>query len=116
MKEKKMNEACPARLRATQDALDVINGKWRVPIIVSLTFGDKRFGEIQRDIPNISPKMLSKELRELEMYKLISRTVYDTKPVTVEYALTPMGKSLDKLLLELLTWGEQFRKKMLSKN
>lgn len=112
----KMDAACPARLRATQDALDVINGKWRVPIIVSLTYGNKRFGEIQRDIPNISPKMLSKELRELEVNKLVSRTVYDTKPVTVEYSLTPMGKSLDKLLLELLNWGEQFRKKVFGKN
>lgn len=112
----KINEACPARLRATRDALDVLNGKWRVPIIVSLTYGNKRFGDIQRDIPDISPKMLSKELKELELNNLVTRTVYDTKPVSVEYSITPIGQSLDKLMNELYIWGDQFRKKNIHKN
>ncbi len=112
MKDK---EACPQKLMAIKDALEAINGKWRFPIIISLSYGKKRFGEIQRDVADISPKMLSKELRELEITQLITRTVYDTKPVTVEYALTPLGKSLESLLEELLTWGIKFRKEIIKK-
>lgn len=106
-------EACQAKLRASRDALEVIQGKWRIPIIVSLTYGNKRFGEIRKDIEDISPKMLSQELKELEMNKLISRTLYDSMPVTVEYALTPLGKSLNNLLQELLEWGIHFRSEMI---
>jgi len=109
------HEACPYKLRATRDAIQVIQGKWRIPIIVSLTYGNKRFGEIRKDIDDISPKMLSQELKELEMNKLISRTLYDSMPVTVEYALTPLGHSLNKLLHELLEWGIHFRQQMTGK-
>lgn len=108
-------DACPAMLIASRDALEVIQGKWRIPIIISLTYGNKRFGEIKKDINDISPKMLSQELKELERNKLISRTLYDSMPVTVEYSLTPLGKSLQKLLEELLTWGIHFRKEIISK-
>ena len=108
-------EACQVKLRASRDALEVIQGKWRIPIIVSLLYGNKRFGEIRKDISDISPKMLSQELKELEMNKLISRTLYDSMPVTVEYALTPLGKSLNNLLQELLEWGIHFRSEMTGK-
>lgn len=109
-------EACQAKLRASRDALEVIQGKWRIPIIVSLTYGNKRFGEIKKDIEDISPKMLSQELKELEMNKLISRTLYDSMPVTVEYSLTPLGKSLNNLLQELLQWGIHFRTEMIGQD
>ena len=71
--------------------------------------------EIKNDIEDVSPKMLSQELKELENYKLITRTIYDSMPVTVEYALTPLGKSLKKLLDELLEWGLHFRKEVVGK-
>ncbi|MCK8141686.1 helix-turn-helix transcriptional regulator [Flavobacterium sp. I-SCBP12n] len=96
----------------TRDALEVIQGKWRIPIIIALTFGNKRFGEIQRDIVDISPKMLSQELKALEENKIITRTLYDSMPVMVEYALTPLGKSMQKLLDEMLNWGVHFRKEI----
>jgi len=105
-------ETCQYRLIAGKDAMEVLQGKWRIPIIISLTDGDKRFGEIQREI-GISPKMLSQELKALEENKIISRTLYDSMPVTVEYALTPLGRSTDKLLEEFLKWGTHFRKEML---
>ena len=105
---------CPARLIASRDALDAIQGKWRVPIIITLSFGNKRFGEIKKEIEDISPKMLSQELKELERNKLITRIIYETMPVTVEYALTPLGKSLEKLLEELSIWGVHFRKNILN--
>lgn len=100
---------------ASRDCLEVIKGKWRIPIIISLTHGNKRFGDIQRDLINISPKMLSQELKALETNKLISRTLYDSMPVTVEYALTPLGHSMKNLLDEILNWGIHFRKKVIGK-
>ena len=115
MKNEQKSATCPQRLRASRDALKIIQGKWRIPIVISLTYGIKRFGEIQRDIGDISPKMLSQELKALEENKIISRTMYDSMPVAVEYALTPLGESLIKLLDELLTWGNHFRKSVVGK-
>lgn len=100
---------------ASRDALEIIQGKWRIPIIISLTYGEKRFGEIKKDIDDISPKMLSQELKALEMNQIISRTLYDSMPVTVEYALTPLGKSLKPLLKEMLKWGMHFRNEVINK-
>ncbi|WP_159471133.1 helix-turn-helix domain-containing protein [Dyadobacter sp. 3J3] len=113
MKSSTKNEACPFRLRASRDALEIIQGKWRVPIVISLTYGVKRFGEIQRDIGDVSPKMLSQELKALEENKIINRIMYDTMPVTVEYSLTPLGQSMQTLLDELLNWGNHFRKEII---
>jgi DNA-binding HxlR family transcriptional regulator len=113
MEEKE--QVCQFKLMASRDALEVIQGKWRIPIIISLTYGNKRFGEIQRDIEDISPKMLSQELKSLEINKIISRTLYDSMPVTVEYALTPLGKSMMPLLDEVLKWGVYFRKEVIEK-
>ena len=99
---KNKEQVCQFKLMASRDALEVIQGKWRIPIIISLTYGNKRFGEIQRDIAAISPKMLSQELKALEMNKIIMRTLYDTMPVTTEYTLTPLGLSMNSLLEEIL--------------
>jgi DNA-binding HxlR family transcriptional regulator len=115
MKNEIKNDACPLRLRASRDALEIIQGKWRIPIVISLTYGVKRFGEIQRDIGDVSPKMLSQELKALEENKIISRILYDSMPVTVEYSLTPLGQSMNKLLDELLNWGNHFRKEIVGK-
>ena len=112
---KHVKEACEFKLKATRDTLEVIQGKWRIPIIISLQYGKKRFGEIQKDILDISPKMLSQELKALEMNKIIVRTVYDSMPVTVEYALTPLGRSMKPLLQEVLKWGLHFRKELIEK-
>ncbi len=114
----KMNDStsCSYRLLATRDALEVIQGKWRVPIIISLSFGSKRFGAIKRDIADISPKMLSKELKELETNQLISRNQFDTMPVVVEYSLTPFRQSTRGLLEELLKWGISFRQELMKKS
>ncbi len=100
---------------ASRDALAVIQGKWRIPIIISLTYGNKRFGDIQKDIEDISPKMLSQELKALEESKIISRKLYDSMPIMVEYSLTPLGISMQKLLDELLKWGIHFRNEIVGK-
>ena len=108
-----MNE-CTKRLLPVRDALDILSGKWKLPIIISLSFGDKRFKVIQREIEGITAKMLSKELKELEANQLVKRTVYDTSPVTVEYSMMPYGKSLRKVIEELDKWGAQHRKRIIA--
>ena len=108
------NEECSRMLLPVKDALDVLNGKWKLPIIISLTFGSKRFKQIQREIPGITSKMLSKELKELEMNELAVRHVYDTVPVSIVYELTPYGKTLRPLIGELHNWGAKHRKRIIN--
>ena len=105
---------CTKQLLPVKDALDILSGKWKLQIIISLTFGKKRFKQIQREIPGLTPKMLSKELKELEINELASRHVYDTAPVTVEYELTPYGKTLKPLIGELHKWGSKHRKRVIA--
>ncbi len=104
---------CVEMIRPVKDALEVLNGKWKLPIIISLSFGNKRFREMAREIPKITDRILSKELRDLELNLLVKRTVYDTLPVTVEYSLTDYGDSLDKVIAELRSWGLQHRKRIM---
>ena len=110
-------ELCPIEfVRAVDDTLDFIRGKWKLHILAALmNGGSKRFSELERTIPNINPRMLSKELRDLELNAMVKRTVYDTIPATVEYEITGYGRSLDKLLLEMRDWGIQHRKKITGK-
>lgn len=107
------SEQCQKALLPVKDALDILSGKWKIPIILSLTFGKKRFKQIQRELPGITPKMLSKELKELEINQLVDRSVYDTVPVSVEYELTSYGKTLRPLIGELREWGVKHRKKII---
>lgn len=106
---------CGEYLLAIQDSIEIFQGKWKAPIIVSLLFGNKRFNELQKDVKGITPRMLSKELRDLEMNQLVSRTVYDTIPVTVEYSLTEYGKTLRKVITALREWGIEHRRKIIKK-
>ena len=109
-KETKNYSECTKIIFPVRDALDILSGKWKLPIIISLSFGNKRFKQIANEIPNITDKMLSKELRDLEMNQLVKRTVYDSKPVMIEYSITKYGVSLDKLIDELRDWGIQHGK------
>ncbi len=95
---------------AVNDAINGVNGKWKLPIIGSLLFGKKRFKELEREIPKITPRMLSKELKDLEVNGMVTRTVHDTIPVTVEYQLTKSGESFRSVLDVMITWGLQHRK------
>ena len=115
-KEEREYHKCLGIILPVSDAISVLSGKWKLPIIISLQFGNKRFSEIAKDIPKITDRMLSKELRDLEMNKLIKRTVYDSVPVIVEYSLTEYGESLDDLIQELYKWGIKHRKKVMAKD
>lgn len=101
-------------MMAVQDSMDVLSGKWKIAIISSICYYNKRrFSDILSDIDGISNKMLSKELKELEINKLVKRTVLDTQPVTVQYELTAHGLTLKILINNLVEWGIQHRKEII---
>jgi DNA-binding HxlR family transcriptional regulator len=106
---------CLSMMMAVRDTLDVINGKWKIMILISLRHGYNRFREIERSIPKISSKVLAKELKDLEEHQLIKRTVNDGYPVLVEYALTPYAQTLEKVMKELHAWGLSHRRKIFGK-
>jgi DNA-binding HxlR family transcriptional regulator len=112
MPAKHERNKCAEHALPIQDCLDVISGKWKLPILGSLMEGKKRFKELERAISHITPRMLSKELRALEMNQLVKRTVYDT--VIVEYEMAPYGHSLRKVLNEMNEWGTQHRKRIMT--
>ena len=112
----KTSKECVEYIRPVRDVLDIINGKWKLPILIALSLGNKRFKELQRDVEGITPRMLSKELRDLEINELVIRTVYDKVPVTVEYSLSDYGKTLDSVIVALRDWGKKHRNKLFGKS
>ena len=107
---------CKQSLLAVKDALDALSGKWKLPIIIALSEGPKRFKELQRTVEDITPKILSKELKELELNDFVTRHVYDTMPVSVEYELTQYSHSLEEVITSLYKWGLQHRKHIYAKH
>lgn len=98
-------------MMAIQDSMDVLSGKWKIAIISSICYYNKRrFSDILNDVVGISNKMLSKELKELEINQLVKRTVLDTQPITVKYELTEHGLSLKTIINNLTDWGLEHRK------
>jgi DNA-binding HxlR family transcriptional regulator len=87
--------------------VDIIGGKWKVLIIWAIAGSGRRFGELRRQVPGISEKMLYQHLRELETNDIISRRVFDEVPARVEYTLTPLGVSLAEALAPLNDWGSK---------
>ena len=87
---------------------DIIGAKWKILIIWELRENEKRFREIQKSIGKITDKMLTKQLRELEIAELISRKVYPEVPPRVEYSLTLLGKSILPVIEMLEEWGKQY--------
>jgi len=102
-------EQCNANLRFISDALYVIGGKWKLPVIVGLNSGNKRFNELQRLVEGISAKVLSSELKELEMNGFVRRLVFTGTPVVVEYELTEYAGTLSSVLKALSEWGAMHR-------
>jgi DNA-binding HxlR family transcriptional regulator len=98
---------------ALQDTIYVIGGKWKLPIINSICNGNKRFRDIERSIPGITTRMLSKDLKEMEANQLVKRTVLPTSPVTVEYTATDYCRSFGDIILEMIKWGKQHRERVI---
>jgi DNA-binding HxlR family transcriptional regulator len=102
-------QQCTASLGAVADALYAIGGKWKLRIIIALSEGNKRFNELQRRVEGISAKVLSNELKELEMNGFIKRTIYTSTPVVVEYELTEYSNTLQNVMQALSEWGAMHR-------
>lgn len=91
-------------IHALRDTLDVISGKWKLVILAALLKHKYRFRELSREI-GITPRILAKELRELEVNQLVKRTVCDTRPITVEYESTPHSQTLTSVVDAMVEWG-----------
>jgi DNA-binding HxlR family transcriptional regulator len=108
-------DRCAKAKLAIRDTLDVVGGKWKLVLLSVLRNGKRRFNELSREA-GISPRILSKELQELEMNGLVSREVCNTKPVTVQYSLTEYSKTLEEVLIAMEKWGNLHRQKVISGN
>lgn len=93
---------CPVR-----DVLDQISGKWSTLLLMILASGPQRFGQLRRAVPDISQRMLTQTLRDLQRDGLVARRVFPTQPPSVEYRLTPLGRSFLKPLMKLIEWSER---------
>lgn len=102
-------------LQAIQDTMEIVQGRWKMPIIALLCNGEFRYSELEKGIPKITPRMLSKELKDLEINELVKRKVYNTIPVKVTYKLTDYGYTLLPLIIELTNWGKQHREYLMKK-
>ena len=105
-------EECAGSLKNILDALYVLNGKWKLAVILSLVQSSKRFNELQHEVTGISSKILAKELKDLELNDFIKRNVYPTTPVSIIYEATEYSLTLKKVIGELSAWGEQHREKI----
>lgn len=96
--------ACPV-----ETTLTLISNKWKVLILRDLMPGTKRFGELKKSVGNVSQKVLTAQLREMEQSGLLIRTVYPEVPPRVEYTLTELGRSLKPVLNAMWNWGEEYQ-------
>lgn len=113
--KKREHKECASALLPVRDTLDIVSGKWKLLILISLWEGNKHFREIERSIPKLSTKVLSKELKEMEVHKLLNRTIVNGFPVRIEYEPTPYSKTLQKVIKELRDWGLNHRKEIFGK-
>ena len=105
MNTMKASETCPV---AT--TLELIGGKYKALILWRLANAKMRFSELRKMIPNVTPKTLTQQLRELEAHNLIHREVYPVIPPKVEYSLTARGESLMPVLIAMRDWGTEYLK------
>jgi DNA-binding HxlR family transcriptional regulator len=115
MAAKKLKKA-PVYNCPVEATLDVIGGKWKALILFWLKDDVCRFGELRRRIPDISERMLTQQLRELEAHGIVRRQVYPVVPPRVEYSLTPYGRTLRPITELMCTWGKQHLKRLEAEN
>lgn len=106
-------ETCTRSLLPIRDTLHILNGKWKLPIMFSLMFENLRFNELEREIKGIRPKMLAKELKDLETNQLIKKKPVSANGDIIEYTITPYGRTLKKLIVEIEMWGIKHREKIM---
>lgn len=106
---------CTNTIMAIHDVMDILNGKWKVSIIACLCYRKMRYSDILKEVKGISGKMLSRDLKELEANLLITRSVQNTQPITVEYEITEYGSTLKNVIKVISEWGFEHRKRIKSK-
>lgn len=109
---KEFSDECHRLLSSVSDALYVIGGKWKLMIIIAMARGNNRFTELQRMVKGISARVLSSELKELEMNGFIIKKVSVGYPVTIEYELLPYSQTLEEVVTALSKWGTQHLEKI----
>lgn len=107
---------CISTIKPVRDFLDVMSGKWKFPILVSVGVGNDRFTDIQDSIPGITPKVLAKELKELEQHKLIKRTIIDDYPIKIMYTKEPYADTLTPIIYAMKDWGANHKNKVFGTN
>jgi len=115
-KPKTYPQSCTRNLMAMFDALEVLGGRWPLMILYYLwTYRGETntFKKLQRGIEGISAKMLSKELKNLEVNLLVHREVMDTHPITVQYSITEYGEKMNNVLTALVDWGQRHRQEII---
>jgi len=108
-------EECIHYVRPVRDVLELLAGKWKVPLLVALAAQSRKFNELERLLAGITPRTLSKELKDLEVNELVRRIVCPTTPVTVEYSLTPYGNTFEDVIATLRNWGLTHRSRLLER-
>ena len=111
-KKKQTHYNCAETIIPLRDALDVFSGKWKIPILFSMMSGNERYTDIQSSMPCISPKVLVKELKDLEEHHLIKRVIIDEYPIKILYKLEPYAQTVIPIIETLKTWGQNHRNKL----
>lgn len=101
--------ATPPEICTVEVAVEIVGGKWKLAAVKVLLEGTHRFNELHRSLPGVTPRMLTRQLRELERDGIIHREVYAEVPPRVEYSLTPVGESLREIVHLLDEWGDRFQ-------
>lgn len=113
---KKTPDECLGKLLPVRDALDVFQGKWKIQIIsVLIYYQECSFKQLKESVQGITPKMLSKELKDLELNLLVHRKVKDTRPVTISYSITEYGMSCSDVIKALYNWGQKHRETIIGR-
>jgi len=107
--ERQDHTSCDKHIAAVHDTMDVLHGKWKITIISLLGFGKRRYSEILKEVKGISGKMLSRELKDMEMNLLVKRTVISEQPISVVYELTEYCIELLPVINSLAAWGTRHR-------
>lgn len=106
---------CSHKIMAISDTMDILNGKWKMSIVACLCYKPMRYSELLHEVKGISGKVLSRELKDLEINELIERIVLSTAPVAVQYRITDYGNSLKELTNTIADWGFIHRKRIIGR-
>ncbi|MBQ0116899.1 MAG: helix-turn-helix transcriptional regulator [Flavobacterium sp.] len=107
---------CHFRINAVKDSMELLSGKWKIHLLGTLLYGGPmRFTDLQLELSGIGPKMLTSQLQDLELNHLITRSVQQTKPITVIYELTDFGRSLEPVIDAIAQWGIDYRETLYGK-